>query len=407
MDKDDRQQNMPEIQELDIPAPRAAEEPQASSADPGKKHPKRLGTLVMILAAVLAVTVLTTMEDGRHFASLRRWLMYGDPGTSLNMYLYPPDKGNQWGLLGEDLLVASPNGVQLCKDDGSTIYQIPLSAKEPSLSVGRDMAAVCDVGGKSVYILDRVGLRTTLKTEGDMRFYTARLNSKDILTVTEEKSGYKTSVTVYDKDLEPMFHFDSHDSYLSDATVTDDGKYLVAVRMDTEGGMFTSRILVYDIATAEKVSDAPIKDGMVLELHTAGDKVLSLCDKRLMVTDLRGGTHLDRSYGSLYLHGCALGGKDFSALLLGRYQSGNICTLTTYSMEGEEIASLELTEEVLDMSAAGGDLAVLYSNSLVIYDKTLQEKARLESTDFAGHVQMAENGTAVVIRGSSAQRFLP
>ena len=44
-------------------------------------------------------------------------------------------------------------------------------------------------------------------------------------------------------------------------------------------------------------------------------------------------------------HGYALTGDGFSALLLGRYQSGNVCTLTTYDMDGGEIASLDLTEE--------------------------------------------------------------
>ena len=36
---------------------------------------KRLLTLLAVLCVVLAVVVLTTMEDGQHFAALRRWLI--------------------------------------------------------------------------------------------------------------------------------------------------------------------------------------------------------------------------------------------------------------------------------------------------------------------------------------------
>ena len=116
---------------------------------------------------------------------------------------------------------------------------------------------------------------------------------------------------------------------------------------------------------------------------------------------------LDRPYGNLYLHDYALDGDGFCALLLGRYQSGNICTLTTFDVDGAELARLELTEEVLDISAAGEYLAVLYDDALVIYTRDLQEHARLEDTQYAGQIQMRADGTALMISGASAWRYLP
>ena len=61
----------------------------------------------------------------------------------------------------------------------------------------------------------------------------------------------------------------------------------------------------------------------------------------------------------------------------------------------------------MDLSAAGNYLAVLYSDSLVIYTRDLQEHARLDGTDYAGHVIMEPGGTAMVITGTAAWRFLP
>jgi len=68
---------------------------------------------------------------------------------------------------------------------------------------------------------------------------------------------------------------------------------------------------------------------------------------------------------------------------------------------------MELTEEVLDLSAAGEYLAVLYGDSLAVYDRTLTERARLEGTDYAGQIQMGDDGTVLLISGTSAWRFLP
>lgn len=368
---------------------------------------RRVLALVLILAAVLAVAVLTTMEDGDHFASLRRWLMYGESGETSNLYSYAADPANLYGLLGKDLLVASENSICLVRDDGTALYEVSVGLEAPKLTVGNKRAAVCDVGGDTLYVLDSSGVSQTLTTEGGLCYYTARMNGKDYLAVTEQKNGYKASVSVYDEDGELIFSFDSYDNYISDAAVTEDGKYLVAVALATENGAFASTLLLYDLASAERVGETSIRDGLVMDFAVNGDKVVSLCDKRLTVTTLAGETLLDHSYGNLYLHDYAITGEDFCALLLGRYQAGNVCELVTYSLEGEELASLEVAEEVLDLSAAGEYLAVLYSDSLVIYNRDLTEYARLEDTDYAGQALMNEDGTALVIAGTSAWRFLP
>ena len=148
-------------------------------------------------------------------------------------------------------------------------------------------------------------------------------------------------------------------------------------------------------------------DGLTLDFFVRDDRVISLCDKRLAITTLGGETLLDRPYGNLYLHDYALTADDFCALLLGRYQSGNVGELTTYSLTGEEIASMEITEEVLDISAAGDYLAVLYSDSLVIYTRDLAEYSRMDDTGYAAQVRMEKEGTALVIAATSAWRFLP
>ncbi len=368
---------------------------------------KRMLTLLAVLCAVLAVVVLTTMEDGHHFAALRRWLMYGESNATQDVYAYAADPANRYGRLGDSLLVVSPNTAQLLREDGAILYNLQLNLESPQLSVGTRQASVCDVGGSTLHLLDQNGIQRTLQTERGLSYYAARLNGGDYLAVTEQKGGYKARVSVYAPSGEPVFHFDSYDNYISDAVVTEDGRSVVMVSLESYDGAFASKLLVYDLDSAERVGECPIRDGLVMDLACRGDRVLALCDKRFTISNLAGETLLDRAYGNLYLHDYALGGDRFCALLLGRYQAGNICTLTTYSLDGEELASLELTEEVLDLSAAGEYLAVLYGDSLAVYDQTLTERARLEGTDYAGQIQMEDDGTVLLISGTSAWRFLP
>ena len=74
---------------------------------------------------------------------------------------------------------------------------------------------------------------------------------------------------------------------------------------------------------------------------------------------------------------------------------------------GEEIASLSVENEVLDLSAAGRYLAVLYSNKLVIYDRNLQECSVLEDVSSARRVLMRSDGSAVMAGTNAASLYLP
>ena len=381
----------------------------APEAQEGKSKSllQRLRVLLIVAAAALAVASLTAMEDGVRFASLRRWLMYGESSSTQDFHVYASDSGNRYGQLGTGLLVASPNNIQFFRDSGSAAYEIPVKMKNPQMSVGQRQAAVCDVGGDSLYLLDPMGTRRKMSTERGLCYYAARLSGSDYLAVTEQKNGYKAAVSVYNASGEPVFHFDSYDNYISDAIVTSDSRSVVAVSLESQYGVFASKLLVYDLESAQLTGSRIIQDGLVMDFSCNNNRMICLCDKRFVIATLDGQMLLDRPYGNLYLHDYALDGDGFCALLLGRYQSGNICTLTTFDVDGAELARLELTEEVLDISAAGEYLAVLYDDALVIYTRDLQEHARLEDTQYAGQIQMRADGTVLMISGASAWRYLP
>ena len=381
---------------------------------PAEKKPKkkahflrRFLLLLTVLIVVLTISVLSTMEDGDHFTALRRYLMYGNSAQTQDLYTYASHQGNHYERLRDELLVVNPQGIQILHQDGTTLYEMQTAMGAPVVSVGTELAAVCDAQGSSVHVLSSTGLRWTHNSGEGLLCYCARMSSSDHLAVTEQKNGFKASVSVYDKKGTLVFRFDSHDSYLSDAVVTPDGKQLLVIAMDEQGGTFTSTVIIYDLVTAQRTGEYPVSDALVLDLSVTEERVTLLCDNRIVLLTLDGKTMLNYAYGERYLHDYALTGEDFCALLLGRYQSSNICRLDTYSLDGETLGSLELTEEVLDMSAAGDCLAVLYADTLVIYDRALNELARLDETDHAGSVRMDLDGTALLIAETAAWRFLP
>ena len=74
---------------------------------------------------------------------------------------------------------------------------------------------------------------------------------------------------------------------------------------------------------------------------------------------------------------------------------------------GEVLGELELGEEVLDLSAAGRYIAVLYTDRCVIYNSALQEYASLVGTDSIRAVLQRQDGSALLLGAEEARLFVP
>ena len=71
------------------------------------------------------------------------------------------------------------------------------------------------------------------------------------------------------------------------------------------------------------------------------------------------------------------------------------------------LGTLDERREIMDVSAAGKYIAVLYSDSLTIYTADLTEHQTLNGTEFARRVAMRSDGTALLLGASRAWLVAP
>lgn len=180
---------------------------------------------------------------------------------------------------------------------------------------------------------------------------------------------------------------------------------MAAAAMSQDNGSFVSSLQIYKL-TSETMAAEGTLEGGVYEMGTVGGRFCAATDKALyfVKTD---GTVTSYDYQGASLSRCGLGADKFAAVLLENYASGGQTHLAIVNAAGEEISSMAVDSEVLDLSAAGRYLAVLYSNKLVIYDQKLRECAVLEDVSSARRVLMRSDGSAVLAGTNAASLYLP
>ena len=367
---------------------------------------KRFLGLIVTLVVVLGLVFTAMLQDTNYLDRIRRWLLYGE-GTEQNLYAFAADGTNRFGRVDDLLVVVSQNYIQFLRDDGTAYYSHQIQLNQPALSVGGGLVVAYDIGGEhySVYSKDQQLLE--VEQEEGYGVISARLNSSGYLAVVSEKSGYKGAVSVYNDEQDLVFRFNSSSQYLIDAVVTEDCRHVLVAALGQESGRFCTRWITYALDKEEADGEELLLDHLTMDLGWLGSTYASIADHELVFMDETGAETGKFSYGNLYLRQYTLGGDGFAALLLNRYQAGSIGSLVTVGEDGEALALLDVTQEILDISAAGSYLAVLYSNRLTIYNENLEEYSRLDDTGYASQVIMYEDGSALVIGGNSAFRYLP
>lgn len=376
-----------------------------------KERSARTALLVLLLLALLGTAGYLGYRGVDSADGIRRLLSYNKIEQSadgrVEAFRYDSDRSASYAMLGDALLVVSTTRIQLLALGGDELWSKTVNFTNPAMTHGSKTAAVYDVGGHDIYVFDTRGLLRDMSGESGNGILSASLNASDYLALTTLKSGYRTAVTAYDPSGEPVFTFNSSERYLSEARVLDDNRHLAAVTLGEADGVFASTLTFYAFDREESVSDTTFRGEMVLALDSVGGKLSVLVDGRVMLFDADGSLAGSRRFEFPYLRGVSTDGDGFAALLLSRYRSGGALRLMTLDHEGSALGTLDERREVVDLSAAGRYVAVLYSDSLTIFRSDLSVYATLESSDFAKQVIMRPDGTALLLGASRAWLYIP
>ena len=324
----------------------------------------------------------------------------------MTVYDYDADGTNHFAVVENHLVVLSETSLKVLSSDGETVWSASVNMSAPALSQGTAHAVAYDVGGTKAYVVDAYGEVMTLEY-GEDRVIAATMNSEDWLTVTTEKQKYKSYVHVYDPEMDLAFAFRSSRRFAMDACVMGDGERLAAVTLGQENSQFVSNVVLYELTSEEPLANYDITDGLLVEISAGEDRIVTVSDTCLTYADADGNVTGNYVYGDVYLREYDLGGDGFVALQLNRYQSGSLGQIITVGTDGVQLGALEVSEEILDISAAGRYLAVLYANRVVVYDPSLAVYATLTGIDQVRGVLMRPDGAVLLLSAESAQLFLP
>ncbi len=369
---------------------------------------RKLLLFLLVLIAVLGLVLVAAWRDGTGFDALRRYFAYGTEtvGGEKTVYRYDTDNTNRFARVGTgSLVILSDTSLRLLGPDGSEVWSANVKMNAPALGQGGGLAVAYDIGGTALYVLDETGPRLELTSDGPL--VSANLNGSGMLAVTTQISGTKGPCGRVRRRYAGAVRF-QRPPPLCGGCLRDGGRRLFGRCDHGAGGQ-----RVYQRSGDLRFDPGGPRGGLLCAGRSGDGHDRPGRSDPHRHRYLSGGGKYRRkalgtySYNGEYLREYDLGGEDYTVLQLNRYQSGSVGRLVTVDDDGEEIASLDVAEEVRDVSACGRYLSVLYADRLVVYNRQLQVYATLHGPEHTREVLTRADGSVLMIGADSAELFLP
>ena len=372
-----------------------------------KKKPNifvRLLAFLVTLALLLGAVAAVVYRDRLNFDSIRRWFVYrslekSDSGQTESFQYDSAGKGG-YSRVGDDLLVWSTAGVRLYSSGG-------VEYLNESLTLNRPVADTCGSAGNVLHTYEDRSTSFVLNTEQGHEILSARMGPGGSFAVTTRESGYKGVVTVYSSGGHPVVGIRISTRFVTDGLLSDDGKTVAVLTVGQNEDVFESGLDLYALDGDVPFASYSLGNNAILDLRADGSAFWALGESSLSVARADGSAAVHYDYAGRYLKDYALEGDGFSALLLGKYRAGSGAALVTVGADGQELASLDLEDQVLDLDASGRYVAVLTAAGLTLYTKDLQLYDALENTMGARSVVLRSDGTAFLVGGETARLYIP
>ena len=319
---------------------------------------------------------------------------------------YPEQSASQVKPVGSALAVLNDEALSVLQLGGVVQQKTAISYTSPVLETNQNYILAYNRGGYEFSFSSELTQLFAVTSTAPIR--TASIGYGDNCVVITDEAGYKSTVTVYSassrEEDRHIWRWRTPEYYVQEAVLSPSGTHLCALTFRQNGSQFESILQFFDMDAGEVRASLSLGSVVGYDVHWLDDSNVAVIAGRSMFTaNRRGEKTSELDYSAKDLLGYAFDESDF-VLALRSWSGDARATVTRYDKGGTAKASLDLSSAPESLSYAGGQLGVLTSSGLYIYNNALRPDWKCMNTSAAQQVLMTQDGGAWLLYSKYAQR---
>jgi len=370
---------------------------------------KKVLAILLIAVAVCGVVAAFLFPEALNVDAIRRWVRYlnvRDDGQE-GLYTFDAHNSNRYANFDDGLAVASVGGINTYTQDGREAIVSQGQLALPAIQACDDLVMAYDVGGQSLVAVHR-SAGEVLRVTSEKAILDADISAGGDICYMSSAAGYKSVLAVYNDKQELVYRWFSSSAYMPLCAIADNGSQLAAVGLNQKDGSFESELHLFRTRYDQIEKTVSLGNELIYDLDYMGeDAICAVGESSIQFLDVNAEPLGVYSYEGQFLKDHDMGGDGFLTLSLNMYRAGNRYTLVTVDASGQEIASLYLGQEILDLSVCEKYIAVLTQEGLTVYNRSLEVYAQTKEIGAATSVLMREDGSVLLLGAGMGKLYIP
>lgn len=176
-------------------------------------------------------------------------------------------------------------------------------------------------------------------------------------------------LTAYSKSRKKQFTYNFKSERVISISLSDNGKFIAVGAISADNGSIHSKLYIFNIGKSEVIKTFDYPSSMIVSVdYVSGNNICVICDN--MRSYIRNNTarQNDIKFDSDTLHGYSSANNGAGALVLSRYGSPSLSSLTLYSSGNKAKFTVDFDNEAKWVSTDGKYTAVLFDNVIKTYN---------------------------------------
>ena len=301
---------------------------------------------------------------------------------------------------GNKIAILEGNNLNIYNQEGKKEKSIEVALNQPKASTAGSYLLLGDSNGSNVYLIQGTDLRWSKTIDGHVSI--ASVNSAGIVGISVADTTYKSVVIMYDYNGKELFK-----NFLSKTTVTsldisNDGKYLSFVDIETPGMSVVSHVKTISVDKAKKEPENAIintyetKDNvLIIAIKHDEDKVIVFKDNGLYIC--KNGTE-EKLTDLPENSGFAGINLNDHCYKLDENSNGRNSILTVFNTDNKVGRTCEIEDAVISISTMKDMLAINVGSKVLFINSSARPVKRYLTNDNISKILLGDSVAAVVYK---------
>lgn len=356
-------------------------QPQTETDAPTRK--RRFGAkliLPLVVIILLAASVLTVLNIGGGLSAgaLKKTWTVISGGAGDASFSFVDGFDSVFADLGSAVVASGSSGVAVYGSGGSETARDALAARNPAIASASGMAVAYDIGGRSLRVVDETGIIASLTFESNIVSCSVSEDSgflsggRLFAVCTEGADGYKGQVSLYKMGKsgpELIYSWFSGEGYVLETQIAPGNKEFAVLTITPRGG----RIVLLSREQKDIIGEYIYDGAAIIEIDylQSGALIARTADGLIKIDADGTGSEIYGFEGGAPSGYCA-GGSFLAIYFEQAANEASSGILVIVDERGSELGRIKTSRSLVWLSADGDRIAVLWSDGLDIYDRSLR-----------------------------------